>query len=628
MNKRNVMVRAGILVLAILSSAFALCTHPSLVRGQTTSFTISQPSESTFGGKFMGFGAELDPFFWNTPNTDPEVIGNPRNISGVNETDWQIITQRIKDMKIPIVRMAMQLGWATRDPDLGEENWQWNNPQMQSVFRYLDFACSNNIEVIIDDWAWTPRSWDEAGVSYPNCNTFPNNAGCYPNNNGYVDETDVRFARGIARYMKEFIDNRGYTCVKYLAVANEPEYEFAVGDRTYEQTLQIYETMIRNVNNELIANGVRSKIKFIGPGTGGGWDFLGDAVGDLRNIFDIYDFHRYPGPTCPYPEPPCSGEITNINPPAGVYGTLYRMLSAMRDIVQTNDPATGNSKQMFVTEMGIASGDSFTAAGKNEFFEYGLQMADYATTLLSTQVQGGTFWNMFDVYYSLDQNIYWDPPWYGEYFFQWGLWKYKDNNWALRPAVHSWGMVTRFAQKNSIQAAVNGCPPCSSYPDNLPPVSPYRVGALKRPDGGWSVFMVNETKSGTTFTLQFPLLPGHSFSKYQYDRSTFSSYPTTVAIPPVQTNVPAAALMTIAMPSESFIVLVENTVAVTPSPTSIPTHCTPLGNINCNGKVDILDLSILLSTFGSANTSSDLNNNGKVDIGDLSILLSNFGRAN
>jgi hypothetical protein len=73
----------------------------------------------------------------------------------------------------------------------------------------------------------------------------------------------------------------------------------------------------------------------------------------------------------------------------------------------------------------------------------------------------------------------------------------------------------------------------------------------------------------------------------------------------------------------------------TPIPTStpLPTHtptpvlCEPLGNIDCNEKVNILDLSVLLSNFGSTSfITGDLNNNGKVDIFDLSILLSNFGR--
>lgn len=593
--------------------------NPSPVFAQTTTFTIGSPNETLFNGKFMGFGAELDPFFWNTPNTNPDVIGNPKNITGVNEADWQIITQRIKDMKIPIVRMAMQLGWATRDPDLN--TWLWDNPQMKSVFRYLDFACANNIDVIIDDWAWTARSWDEAGVSFPNCNTYPNNKDCVKANNGYVDETDTRFAKGIAMYMKEFL-NRGYSCVKYLIVSNEPEYEFYAGNnRTYEQGLQIYETMTKNVDQAMKDQGIRSQIKFIGPDNGGGWDFFADAISRLHGVFDLYDFHRYPGPTCGYPNPPCSGEITNINPPGGIYGTLYRMLEAMRNMVYTSDPTTGTAKQMFVTEMGLSSGATYTN-GQNVHFEYALEMADYATTLLTSRVQGGIFWNMFDLYYSLDQNIYQNPPYYGANFFEWGLWKYKDNNWALRPSAQSWGLLTRFAPRDSIQAPVNGCPDCSGLPNELPPISPYRVGALKRPDGGWSVFMVNEASSTQTFNLQFPARPVNSFSQYRYDSNTMSQYPNTVAIPPIATNVAVTSQnLSVSMPAKTFMVLVENTSSLSPTPSvSCKTY-----DINCDGSINTGDLFLVLRNLNTANSLEDLNKDGKVNIPDAGLVVKNWG---
>ena len=52
------------------------------------------------------------------------------------------------------------------------------------------------------------------------------------------------------------------------------------------------------------------------------------------------------------------------------------------------------------------------------------------------------------------------------------------------------------------------------------------------------------------------------------------------------------------------------------------------GDINTDGKVDVVDLSILLSNYGRSATAAqgDLNASGAVDITDLSILLSNFGK--
>jgi hypothetical protein len=50
------------------------------------------------------------------------------------------------------------------------------------------------------------------------------------------------------------------------------------------------------------------------------------------------------------------------------------------------------------------------------------------------------------------------------------------------------------------------------------------------------------------------------------------------------------------------------------------------GDLDNNGKVDIIDLSTLLSNYGTTNTVADANGNGTVDIIDLSIVLSNYGK--
>jgi hypothetical protein len=50
-----------------------------------------------------------------------------------------------------------------------------------------------------------------------------------------------------------------------------------------------------------------------------------------------------------------------------------------------------------------------------------------------------------------------------------------------------------------------------------------------------------------------------------------------------------------------------------------------IGDLNGDGKVDIFDLSILLTRWGSNDTTADLNHNGTVDIFDLSILLTHWG---
>jgi hypothetical protein len=64
--------------------------------------------------------------------------------------------------------------------------------------------------------------------------------------------------------------------------------------------------------------------------------------------------------------------------------------------------------------------------------------------------------------------------------------------------------------------------------------------------------------------------------------------------------------------------------AATCTATPTPTPAKP-GDLNNDGKVDVLDLSVLLSAWGTANTTADVNKDGSVNFFDLSILLAHWG---
>src|SRR5262249_2958831 len=57
------------------------------------------------------------------------------------------------------------------------------------------------------------------------------------------------------------------------------------------------------------------------------------------------------------------------------------------------------------------------------------------------------------------------------------------------------------------------------------------------------------------------------------------------------------------------------------------------GDVNGDGQIDLADLTVLLSSFGSCipflgfNPAADLNGNGWVDLSDLATLLGSFGTA-
>src|SRR6266576_4978561 len=49
------------------------------------------------------------------------------------------------------------------------------------------------------------------------------------------------------------------------------------------------------------------------------------------------------------------------------------------------------------------------------------------------------------------------------------------------------------------------------------------------------------------------------------------------------------------------------------------------GDLNNDNTVNVTDLSILLSNYGTTNTAADINTDGAVNVLDLSILLSHYG---
>ena len=80
-------------------------------------------------------------------------------------------------------------------------------------------------------------------------------------------------------------------------------------------------------------------------------------------------------------------------------------------------------------------------------------------------------------------------------------------------------------------------------------------------------------------------------------------------------------------PSPTSLPSPTNSASTSPSPTPSPTTGTKRGDFNNDGKINVLDLSTLLTQWGRTGTNSaDLNQDGKVNVLDLSVLLTQFGK--
>ena len=63
----------------------------------------------------------------------------------------------------------------------------------------------------------------------------------------------------------------------------------------------------------------------------------------------------------------------------------------------------------------------------------------------------------------------------------------------------------------------------------------------------------------------------------------------------------------------------------TPTPTATPTPIPGRGDVNGDGQIDIFDLALVASRYGTNDPIADVNGDGVVDIFDLSLIAANYG---
>lgn len=164
---------------------------------------------------------------------------------GYNDAYWDSEVSRINKVNVPLVRFWMQVDWLEQEKDVPN----WNSPQMKAVYKYLDAFKAAGINVQIT------YNW-KVGDSIQNWFSIP---GLEKPGESAPRDLD-HFARSCYRLIKGLHD-RGYTNVKYLTYANEPN----IGDfECYGDQLAYYILMSQKVSDYFKKMNYRDKIELWG----------------------------------------------------------------------------------------------------------------------------------------------------------------------------------------------------------------------------------------------------------------------------------------------------------------------------------------------------------------------------
>lgn len=354
---------------------------PEPLSGEPVTLTVTP--EQVCGG-LIGFGAEDDGWTYSQFNRD----------RGADEAGYALRESRIAWMEPDYVRMFFW--YQDWNPSLDAETFTWDSDNMQSHYRSLDLYQKLGTAVNV------------AGVEWGVKDMWAN---------------PERLAKAIGTLLHCLIKVKGYSCVKYWTLSNEPNLSYIRSGESFEKFTEIQ----RLVKEEIKRLGL--DIRVVGSDDGNGEDWYARCVREDAYFAaaDLFASHFYWGATdLPFAAEVFAGRVEKV-------------------------AAKQPRKPFIVAEFGFQDGRT-EHPNINPFMEeypYALQAQSCFIDGLNAGVAGFSMWCMHEAYY---------PG--GSLFMHFGLWNFADRGWAVRPIYH---VVTSFCRNTEPGDPVWKC--VSTHPD-------------------------------------------------------------------------------------------------------------------------------------------------------------------
>jgi hypothetical protein len=427
-----------------------------------------QDAKSVIRDRFLGFGAEWDSHAYNA--------------NGITDADFALISRRIEWMRLPIVRIMMQAKWVYK----GNNQFDWETPEMKSLYRHLDLCQRRGMSVILTDWGVEPQWLKTPGIA---------------------DVGDAKYAEVIGTYMSHLIERKGYNCIKYFVMVNEPNWEVKEWSR--------WKKGVQNVYAQFQKRGLDKKVLFTGSdqSSSDSWHMM--AVDQLQSTLGAYDIHRY------------------VGEPQVRLGRIYDYYREMWQYALDKDPRA-RQKPFIVAESGVTGvGASSSQNPLTATPEYGVWMTDYAIQATNAGSSAVLTW-------MLDDNSH--------VGFTWGMWKSKKDNFALKPWFYTWSLLSRTVPPGSkIYRVAATNPKLRVLAAQLP--------ATSSAASGWTFCLVNRGTSETTLNLKVSGAKTTAMNRYVFSPNVAAVDADGFPKPQTQTQVNLAQGLNITCPPDTVVLV-------------------------------------------------------------------------
>ena len=203
----------------------------------------------------------------------------------MTDEKWAMNFRRLDYMKPRLFRVLDQANWRylTGFGEDGMPVLDFNTPEVKAVEKILDYAQQNNITVLFGEWG-TPFKMHDTHLGH---------------GDKFTGANDPKWINAIVEYLDYLIRTKGYTCIKYYNLVNEPNGDWASTKGNFEE----WKEGVQFLAAALKAKGLDQYISVAGPDavtrydnpqsayTGAGW--VEQSVKQLDPLLGIYEVHDY-----------------------------------------------------------------------------------------------------------------------------------------------------------------------------------------------------------------------------------------------------------------------------------------------------------------------------------------------
>ena len=362
---------------------------------------ITIDTETVLNDCYIGNGAQWDPY----------QLDYGKGKLTISEADWEKLYDRLDFMRPQFIRIMINTSSFVDQGRLVPERG------MEVLSKMLDYCQSRNVTVMFGDWGWSVIRAREAEI----------------------DSQSLRHAAALVDYL---VHNKGYSCIRYYNLVNEPNGYWAATNKSFP----LWASSVRQFYQYMKEFDLIGEVGIVGPDIAI-WDkaetgWIDSCAVQLNEQIELYDIHTYPSKVTVN-----SGEYADIiaaykeKIPEGkkiVMGEIgFKFVEKADSLYQKENIRRARSKvnasledsQMFVYD-----------------YMYGTDMADALIQTVNTGFSGSIAWMLDDAMHSNE------AP---DKLKIWGFWNifgeecFGAEEENVRPWYYAWSLLCRTLRPGS-----------------------------------------------------------------------------------------------------------------------------------------------------------------------------------